>query len=209
MADVLGHGPNDHRRERDKCAGEEAVEDSEGDEAGLGLDGDPAEHEDAGADGEGDGCIDATNFVGEEVWNDSAKDGSTVHDGEEVEGGVAADALEERVRGDVEEGDEDAEEAEDGTDGIQVEGGVEYFGELGFGLFAAGGKVGFHDDVDDDEGGEDNEGDDADGPGKADVGIVDPSTHEERECNTSCRRSISELLYIYRCKRRTNQLRNP
>lgn len=178
----LAQAANGHRDQADVAAGAEAEQQHEDDDAGGGVAGGQPDAQ-AGQHGQADGVdagVEGAYQVGGETAEHAAEEGAGIEQGQQVGGEGLAEALAERVRGDVGQGDEDGElEQEHGGRG-QGEGAVQKNARVRAGAGAAGGRQPRADQqVGHDGGGQADEAEGADGPSPA--GAVEQRLQDQRE----------------------------
>ena len=171
LADVADGG-DEGGQDGDEGAAAEAVEGGE-DEAGRGARGGQpqGEADEAAEVAHGHGHVEAAELVGDEARQDAAEDGDGVEHGDQVAGQVGVGADRDGRQRDEVEGQEDAEEDEEGGHDEQHEGRLAQRPQQAHELEPARrvGQARGHRQVGDDQQAQDQEAGDAHGPAVADL----------------------------------------
>ena len=179
----LAHAPDADGSNGDGSAAGKAEQDGEDDDAGGGVaEGQPdAETRDQGQQHGEEAHVEGADHVGVVPRQGSPDDRARVHDGEQVEGEVLAEALVQGVGRDVSEGDEERELEQEDANGRERERGLLEDADVGVRRrVLRGRKAGAHERNADEPAAEADEGEDAGCPAVADL-VKEGGEHERKD----------------------------
>lgn len=153
---------NDCRRQTNKGTGEEAIKSHEHNDTGRTVHGDKTHAQHGRDETAGNHNVERSQYVGEDVGHDAAKDRGAIHDGEEVKRQIfIGDVSLKGVELGVKEGHVQAHEAGEEAGDLNGVGGYQEGGEIEERAGFRGQDADAHDEVGDEHGGEDDETEDA------------------------------------------------